>query len=69
MTDTTNQTATAKAPSHIAYHIRKRPGKTSQWTAIGAAWPHANGKGFNLQIDMAPLDGRITLLLPSEQSE
>lgn len=66
MSDTSNQTA-AKAPSHIAYHVRDREGKKGFWTRIGSAWAHADGKGFSLQIDMVPLDGRISLRVASEQ--
>jgi hypothetical protein len=63
MTDTTNnQPAASKAPTHVAYHIRDRENGDSIWTRIGAAWPHADGKGFNLQIETVPLDGRITRL-------
>jgi hypothetical protein len=28
------------------------------WTRIGAAWPHEDGEGFNLQIDVLPIDER-----------
>jgi len=39
------------------------------WNRIGAAWAHADGKGFNLQIEAVPLDGRITLRVVSENKE
>jgi len=39
------------------------------WTRIGAAWTHADGNGFNIQIETLPLDGRITLRIASEKSE
>lgn len=65
MTDnTTTDTASRKSPSHIAHHVRDRDGKEAFWTRIGAAWPHADGKGFNIQLDVAPLDGRVTLRVP-----
>jgi hypothetical protein len=71
MTDTNNnQTTASKSPSHIAYQVRDRgEGKKSFWTRIGSAWPHADGKGFNLQIEVVPLDGRITLRVASEKKE
>jgi hypothetical protein len=68
MTDTKNQTA-SKAPSHIAYHVRNREGGEGFWTRIGSAWPHANGNGFNIQIETVPLDGRITLRVASEKTK
>ena len=69
MTDsTTNQPAT-KTPSHIAYHVRNREGGEGFWTRIGSAWPHADGNGFNIQIETVPLDGRITLRVASEKTK
>lgn len=65
MTDTT--TATGKKPSHIAYQVRDREGKNGFWTRIGSAWAHQDGKGFNIQIEAVPLDGRITLRVATER--
>jgi len=70
MTTGDNTPATAsKQPSYIAYHVRERAGSDSFWTRIGSAWQHKDGKGFNIQIDVVPLDGKISLRLPSEKSE
>ena len=65
----TNPTTASKAPTHSAYQVRDREGKKSIWTRIGSAWAHADGQGFNVQIDAVPLDGRITLRVPSEPKE
>ncbi len=68
MTDTKN--SEAKGPSHVAYHVRDREGKKGFWTRIGSAWPHADGKGFNVQLDgLVPLDGRITFRVASEKKD
>jgi len=69
MTDTKKQIATAKTPTHIAYHVRNGNSDKGFWTRIGAAWAHADGNGFNIQIETMPLDGRITLRIASEKSE
>jgi hypothetical protein len=70
MTDTTTAESTpAKAPSYVAYHVRDREGKKGFWTRIGSVWPHADGKGFNVQIEVVPLDGRITLRVPSDKKD
>ena len=66
---TTSNTATGKAPSHIAYQVRDRDGKKGFWTRIGSAWQHNDGQGFNVQLDVVPLDGRITLRVASEKKE
>jgi hypothetical protein len=68
MSDNTETKTAGKAPTHIAYHVRDRgEGKKGFWTRIGAAWAHSDGKGFNIQLDVAPLDGSITLRVASEQ--
>lgn len=68
-TSNTNQAAASKAPTHIAYHVRDGKGGESFWTRIGSAWTHNDGHGFNIQIDTVPLDGRITLRVPSEKKD
>jgi len=70
MTNTANQASTpSKAPSHVAYQVRDREGKKGFWTRIGSAWAHADGKGFNIQVDAMPLDGRITLRIGTEKKD
>ena len=58
-----------KSPSHAAYQVRDREGQRSIFTRIGAAWPHKDGKGFNIQVECVPLDGRITLRVISESKD
>lgn len=61
-----------KAPSHIVYHVRdvgNGENKKSFWTRIGSAWQHADGKGFNAQVECVPLDGRITLRVATEKKD
>jgi hypothetical protein len=58
-----NNTTKSK-PTHLAYQVRNSgegSNKKSFWTRIGAAWAHNDGKGFNIQLESVPLDGRITL--------
>ena len=70
MTDTKiNENSNSKSPSHIAYHVRDREGGKGFWTRIGSAWAHADGKGFNVQLEVAPLDGRITLRVATEKKD
>ena len=70
MTDTkTNETAGSKAPTHIAYHVRDGKDK-GFFTRIGAAWPHKDGKGFNIKLDgLVPLDGQITLRVAGDKKD
>ena len=66
MTDRTVTDSASNPPSHAAYVTRGRNGQKANWTRVGAAWPHADGKGFNLQLDAVPLDGRVALRLAPE---
>ncbi len=69
MTDTTNTTAApSNAPPYIAYQVRKGKDK-GFFTRIGAAWPNKDGKGFNIELECVPLDGKITLRLVSEKKD
>jgi hypothetical protein len=63
-----NPTQAKKAPSHVAYHVQDR-GEKSYWNRIGSAWAHADGKGFNVQLECTPLDGRISLRIATEEKK
>jgi hypothetical protein len=70
MSEATTPAPSGKTPSHTAYQVRDRgEGKKSFWTRIGSAWQHADGKGFNVQLDCVPLDGRVSLRVASETKE
>ena len=69
MTDKNNDQPASKSPSHVAYHVRDREGGKGFWTRIGSAWIHADAKGFNVQLETFPLDGRIVLRVVSEKKE
>ena len=67
MSNAENNT-TGKAPAYIAY--KERDGnKKAYFKRIGAAWPNKDGKGFNIQLDAIPLDGRVTLRLATEKKD
>lgn len=69
MTNTNEKPAASKAPTHIAYSVREVTHDRSFWTRIGSAWAHGDGKGFTVQIDAVPLDGRITLRVSSDKRD
>lgn len=66
---TADKPAAAKTPTHVAYQIRDTEDGKGFWTRIGAAWPHADGKGFNISLDSIPLDGRVVLRILSEKKD
>jgi len=53
-------TAFNRQPTHRVYVVRGN-GENSNWTRIGAAWANRDGKGFSVQLDAAPLQGRVVL--------
>lgn len=67
--ETTQSPQTTRSPSHLVYHVRERQGSKAFWTRIGSAWAHGDGQGFNIQLDCVPIDGRVTLRVPSETRE
>jgi len=63
-------------PDFIAYNVREydkrdeetgRVYKESSWTRIGVAFAHKKGGGFDVVLEAFPLDGRITLRVPTEK--
>jgi hypothetical protein len=52
-------------PTLYAYAVKDR-GRNRQaiWTKIGAAWPHEKGKGFTIELEAFPIDGRLVLTEP-----
>jgi hypothetical protein len=43
--------------------------KPAIWTRIGAAWPHDNGKGFTIELEAFPVDGRLVLTEPKQDEQ
>ena len=65
MTRTTSAPATEpKQPDFHAWHVTNK-GDKGFWTKVGAAWPHRDGKGLSLQLDIMPMNGRIVHRQPS----
>ena len=66
--ETTNETASKSGkPPYIAYAVIDRgDDKKSKWREIGVAFPHKDGKGFDILYDVQPLNGRITLRVPDK---
>jgi hypothetical protein len=62
----TTKTNTSR-PTHRVYAVAKT-GEKKFWQPVGAMWPHADGKGFNLRIDYLPLnDAQIVVRVAGDQ--
>jgi len=61
----------APAPSYLnvftveEYESNGKTGK--RWTKIGAAFPHKEGVGFNIELKAFPIDGRLVVLPPDTE--
>ena len=58
--------ATTQQPSLRAFVVVNRDGGDDFWINVGAAFPHADGKGFNVIVQALPIDGKIVLRLPKD---
>lgn len=63
--NTTNQNH--NAPEYLAWHVTQK-GEKSYWNKVGAAWTHKDGKGYTLQLETCPINGRIVLRAPLEDT-
>jgi len=52
------------------YTVRESPkkGERDFWTRIGSAFPHQGGDGFNVRLDALPMDGKLVILPPKEDT-
>jgi hypothetical protein len=57
----------ASAKNHlVAYAVKEIAGDRSIFTKIGAAFPHKEGPGFNIELDALPVGSRIVILPPRQ---
>jgi len=62
------QAPAPKAPDFIAWHVQTR-GENTFWTRLGASWLHHDGNGMSIQLETFPIDGRIVLRAPREETQ
>ncbi|MFN4092162.1 MAG: hypothetical protein ACK4FG_04630 [Brevundimonas sp.] len=53
-------------PTHRIYRVLG-DADAANWTELGAAWAHKDGKGFSLACDAIPLTGRIVMRMITER--
>ncbi len=56
-----NDTKPARKPTHELFAVKNNTEGKGFWTKIGAAWAHKDGNGFDLLLNLVPLDGRIVM--------
>jgi len=50
-------------------YVVEGEGEAAFWTKVGAAWPHEDGEGFNIQLTALPLTGRLVVRKPKADKE
>ena len=53
-----------KSQKPYSVYVVEGEGDKAYWNKIGAAWPHEDGKGFNIQLSCLPLNGRLVVREP-----
>jgi hypothetical protein len=51
------------------YSVIQRPKQEDFWLNIGAAYPHEDGKGFNIILQALPLHGNGKLVLREREPQ
>ena len=64
----TSPASEPKAPDFLAWHVTNE-GEKAYWTKVGAAWFHRDRKGLSLQLEVIPINGRIVLRTPLEDTD
>ena len=54
-------------PAFRVYSVIPREGKDDYWLNIGLAFPHGDGKGFNVMLQALPLDAKLVLREAAEE--
>lgn len=56
-------------PAFRVYSVISREGKDDYWLNIGLAFPHQDGKGFNVMLQALPLNAKLVLREAAEEEK
>lgn len=63
-------TTTSSRPTHRVFAVtRKDKADKGKWHEIGALWPHKDGKGFNLKLDLLPTGNAELVIRAADAAE
>jgi hypothetical protein len=55
---------TTNRPTHRVYAvIKKVSSEKGTWLEIGAAWPHRDGKGFSVKLNLIPFSDKAEIVI------
>lgn len=55
--------------TYRVYTVVPRPNDKPYWLNIGLAFPNKDGKGWNLNLQALPLDGKLVIREVDDQAE
>jgi hypothetical protein len=56
-------------PAFRVYSVIPREGKDDYWLNIGLAFPHNDGKSFNVMLQALPLNAKLVLCEAAEEEK
>jgi hypothetical protein len=59
----------APTPALLRVYLVRDVGSRSRWVEIGVARPHRDGRGYALELDAQPIEGRIVLRASRDRSD
>ena len=61
-------TETGNRPTHRVFAVTepREEGGKAFWADIGAAWSHGDGKGFNVVLNLLPMQGQAIVIRVNE---
>ena len=59
----------ASDPVMLAWMVKRLRNGRKQWTRIGSVYPHEQGSGLTVTLEVMPLDGRIYLFELNEKQD
>ena len=59
----------ASDPVMLAWTVKRWRNGRKVWTRIGSVYPHEQGSGLTVALEVAPLDGRIYLFELNEKDD
>ncbi|MCA0248977.1 MAG: hypothetical protein LCH93_20390 [Proteobacteria bacterium] len=70
-TNRRTNTETGNRPSHRVFAVAeaREEGGKAFWADIGAAWAHGDGKGFDVVLNLLPMQGQNIVIRVNEPRE
>ena len=65
----TTETNTNRPTQRVYAVIKKEGNEKGTWLEIGAAWPHRDGKGFGVKLNLVPFSGTAEIVIRAIESK